>query len=102
MTKSVVIDSAVALLLFPQAAKNTKNTVKAITRDIEIFLNKTNGLDKNFNKLLNISSLEKLVEVMKDNKIYKPTTRAEKLRRLKLAIKFIIRDSNDQELYYRG
>ena len=39
---------------------------------------------------------------MKEVKIYKPTTRAEKLRRLKLAIKFIITPNDDKELYYRG
>ena len=31
-----------------------------------------------------------------------PMTSAEKLRRIKLAIKFIIRQNDDQELYYRG
>ena len=30
------------------------------------------------------------------------STRTEKLRRIKLAIKFKIRQNDDQELYYRG
>ena len=34
--------------------------------------------------------------------MYKPTTRTEKLQRLKLAIKFIIRQQDDQQLYYEG
>ena len=39
---------------------------------------------------------------MTNRKEYRPTTRAEKLRRLKLVKKFMIRRSDNRELYYRG
>ena len=40
--------------------------------------------------------------IMTDDKHYKATTRAEKLRRIKLAIKFIMRQEDNPELYYRA
>ena len=52
--------------------------------------------------LLSIQRLEAFVKGMKDEKQYKPTTIAEKLRRIKLAIKCLIRFNDNQELYYRG
>ena len=56
-------------------------------------------------KLLSIKQIESLiyfVKIMEDDKQYKPTTRAEKFRRVKLAIKCFIRDNDSQDLYYRG
>ena len=41
-------------------------------------------------------------EVMQDEKQYKATTPDEKLRRIKLAIKCLLRYNDEQILYYRG
>ena len=78
-----------------------KETTESIARDVRMYLNQNKtSTESDYNKLLNIQQLETFVEVMSDQ--YKPTTRAEKLRRIKLAIKFIIRQNDDQEVYYRG
>jgi len=54
-------------------------------------------------KLLNIAKLEQFIEVMKDpNKLkFKPSTRREKLYRIKLALKFIRRCFDNEQLFYR-
>ena len=51
-------------------------------------------------KLLSIRQIESFVKVMKEDKQYKPTMRAEKLRRVKLAIKCFVRENDSQNLYY--
>ena len=54
-----------------------------------MYLNQNETTESDYKKLLNIKKLEDFIEVMSDQ--CKPMTRAEKLRRIKLAIKFIIR-----------
>lgn len=53
--------------------------------------------------LLNHKNLEMYYRHLKNNKKYKATTNAEKLRRLKMAIRFIIHEQHeDQSLYFKG
>ena len=66
-----------------------KETTESIVRDVQIYLNQNETTESDYKKLLNIQILENFVEVMSDQ--YKPTTKAKKLRRIKLAIKFVIR-----------
>ena len=54
-----------------------------------------------FEKLTNMETLESFLLNMKDVRHYKPTTRAEKLRRIKLAIQFMMRGKDDQQ-YQKG
>ena len=80
-----------------------QDTTAAIIRDVKMYLNndeQDNATD--CERLLNIRGIEMFVEVMQDDKHYKATTRAEKLRRIKLAIKCLLRHNDDQTLYYRG
>ena len=67
-----------------------------------MYLDETDTTESDYNKLLDTQQLEKFMEAMTKQKEYRPTTRAEKLRRIKLAIKFVIRRNDNQELYYRG
>ena len=53
-------------------------------------------------KLLNIRGIEMFAEVMQDEKHYKATTPDEKLHRIKLAIKCLLRHNDEQILYYWG
>ena len=79
-----------------------KDTTDAIVRDVRMYLDKTTttDLESDYTKLLDIRKVENFVEAISLE--YKPTTRAEKLRRIKLAIKYIIRQNDDNDLYYRG
>lgn len=78
-------------------------TAKATVRDIRMFLSETPGDDEtDTSKLLSLRHLECFKKYMKDVKRYKPTTVTEKLRRIKLAIKYATRDVEDQDLYYRA
>ena len=79
-----------------------KETTASILRDVRMYLDETDTTESDYNKLLDIQQLENFVEVMTNQKEYRPTTRAEKLRRIKLAIKFVIRRNDNRELYYRG
>ena len=65
-----------------------------------MYLNQNETTETDYKKLFNIQKLENFVEIMSDQ--YKPTTRAKKLRQIKLAIKFVIRQNDDKEVYYRG
>ena len=89
-----------------KVTQNKNNdTAKATIRDVKLYLDFTKLNEFNESdelKLLNIKELERFLSIMKDKKMYKPTTMAEKLRRLKLAIKFIIRQQDDQQLFYQG
>ena len=51
--------------------------------------------------LLNLVLLEKFMVTMQEKLIFKPSTVAEKLRRIKLAIRYIIRTKNDKT-YEKG
>ena len=80
----------------------SNETVMAISKDIEIYLKETKTNETDTMKLLNLQQLEAFLKVMKDTKKFKPTTRATKIRRLKLALKYILRNQDDQEVYHRG
>ena len=75
--------------------------MEAIVRDVKGYLRESEGAEPHLNKLLNVEKLESFQKKMKDEKHYKPTTRTEKLRRIKLAIRFMIRGKDDQ-LYTKG
>ena len=66
-----------------------------------MYLDETDTTESDYNKLLDTQQLENFMEAMTKQKEYRPT-RAEKLRRMKLAIKFVIRRNDNRELYYRG
>ena len=51
--------------------------------------------------LLNLCLLEKFMVVMQEKLIFKPSTVAEKLRRIRLAIRYTIRDKDDA-IYTKG
>lgn len=78
-----------------------RDTVEAIIRDVHGYLRESKGSEPDLNKLLNTEKLESYLKKMKEEKQYKPTTRTEKLRRIKLAIRFMIRGKDDQ-LYTKG
>ena len=69
-------------------------TAKSIARDIKLFMD--NACDQSHHELnlLNLS-LEKFMIVMQEELVFKPSTVAEKLRRIRLAISFIIRQKDD-------
>jgi len=77
------------------------DTAMAIIRDVKMYLKETDMAEPDLNKLLNIKQLESFMKKMKDQKEYKATTMAEKLRRIRLAIKYMTRGKDDQ-LYNRG
>ena len=84
------------------AHNKNKATTEAITRDVKNYLDNNKTSEPDSKKLLDIKNLETFVVLMTDDKQYKATTRAEKLRRIKLAIKFIMRQEESPELYYRA
>ncbi|XP_065919571.1 uncharacterized protein [Dysidea avara] len=79
-------------------------TAKSITRDVNLYLGRAEGSNCDILKLLNITELERFMEIMKDPKQlkFKPSTRKEKLNRIKLAIKFAKRSIDDAQLYYKA
>ena len=86
--------------------RNT-DTAKAIVHDVELFFQLTpatshNDLDRLFNK----SNLEKFFQQLLHKKQYKPTTITEKIRRMKLAIKYVIHEEDsmmtDKEIFIKG
>ena len=80
-----------------------EDTTLATLRDVNMYLSEYNEQDgTDDEKLLSIRRIESFVQIMEDDKQYKATTRAEKLRRIKLAIKCLIRENDNPELYYRG
>ena len=56
----------------------------------------------NITLLLNQRNLESYYQHLKNNRKYKPTTNAEKLQRLRMAIRFIIHERENQALYIKG
>ena len=79
--------------------KGIANT-KAIVRDVEVYLNEANPDNRNIARLLSIPQLEEFLGIMR--KKFKPSTRKKKLLRIRLAIKFFIRNVDDQQLNYNG
>lgn len=57
----------------------------------------TDTSDSHFEKLTNMETLESFLLEIKYVRHYKPTMRAEKLRRIKLAIRFTTRGKDDQQ-----
>lgn len=71
---------------------------------MNLYLCRANGNGTEISKLLDVVELEKFVELMKDRKAlnFKPSTRKEKLYRIKLAIKFIRRTIENEQLYQKA
>ena len=82
------------------------DTSKAIVTDLKLFLCLTPGLSSDVDKLFNKTNLEKFFHYLITERAYKPTTIAEKIRRLKMAIKYVIHTEDsvmkNQELFIRG
>ena len=79
-------------------------TAKSTARDVNLYLRSAGGNESDILKLLNITKLEKFIQTMKDPEQlkFKPSTRKEKLYRLKLAVKFAKRSIDDEQFYYRA
>ena len=71
---------------------------------MNLYLSRAGGDDCTINKLLNIPELERYMEAMKDpHQInFKPSTRKEKMHRLKLAIKLAKRNMTNEQLYFKA
>ena len=69
-----------------------KQSSKAIVRDVSLFFESTpsTSCNSDIDKLFNKKNLEKFFQTLLNEKHYKPTTISEKIRRMKLAIKYII------------
>jgi len=84
-----------------------KDASKAIARDVKLFFQSTpDTSNSDIEKLFNKSNLENFFHKLLKERQYKPTTISEKIRRMKLAIKFIIHaeDSTltNKELFIKG
>ena len=80
-------------------------TATAIVRDIQRFFETVTPPGSTFTSrdLLNLKVIEKYYHHLKTTNIFKPTTNAEILRRLKMAIKYIIHaNQTNQQIYIRG
>ena len=84
----------------------SRDTSKAIVTDLKLFSRLTPGSSSDVDKLFNKTNLEKFFHTLITERGYKPTTIAEKIRRLKLAIKYVIHTEDsmmkNQDLYIRG
>jgi len=78
----------------------SKDTAKSTARDIKLFMEEACQTNYESN-LLNLPLLEQFMTVMQEKLIFQPSTVAEKLRRIMLAIRYIIRTKTDQE-YDKG
>lgn len=82
------------------------DTSRAIVADLKLFLCLTPGSSCDVDKLFNKTNLENFFHYLITEKAYKPTTIAEKIRRLKMAIKYVIHAEDsmmqNQELFIRG
>lgn len=57
--------------------------------------------EREIDRLLSIQQLETFLQNMKDEMAFKPSTRKDKLWKIRLAIKYVIRTADDK-LYYKG
>lgn len=71
-----------------------------MVRDVEVYLKHTNESNDDVASLFSMPQLEEFLVHMKTK--FKPSTRKKKLLRIKMAIKFVIRSVDDQQLYYKG
>jgi len=84
-----------------------KDASKAIVRDVKLFFQLTPDTSKSdIDKLFNKTNLESHFQKLLSEKNYKPTTLSEKIRRMKLAIKYVIHAEDsmmmNKELYIKG
>ena len=84
-----------------------KDAAKAIVRDVELFFQLTPSTpDSDIDKLFNKANLERFFQKLLNERHYKPTTISEKIRRMKLAIKYVIHaeDSmlSNRDLFIKG
>ena len=79
-------------------------TANSIVRDIERFFRIVTPKQSRFyhQHLFSAKLLEEYYHFLRVNNKFKPTTNAEKLRRLKMAIKFILHNGTDQQIYIKG
>ena len=81
----------------------SQETAKAISHDVQLFFDSTPHCSSTsaLHILLNNRNLEEFYNLLKDERQYKPTTVAEKLRRMKMAIQFLLHqrdtDTKDDE-----
>ena len=80
------------------------DTAKSTARDVNLYLSRAGGPGSDYLKLLDLVELERFIQLMKDPEElhFKPSTRKEKLYRLKLAIKFARRTIENEQLYYKA
>ena len=82
-----------AYLLTPAGGRRSNPAAKAITSDLMMFFNTTpqSGSDAyKVDTIFEQNNVESYIHHIKTTKNYKPTTVAEKIRRLKLAIEYIM------------
>ena len=84
-----------------------KDVAKAIVRDVKLFFESTPDRSKNdIDILFNKANLESYFQKLLSERQYKPTTLSEKIRRMKLAIKYVIHSEDsmmtNKELFVKG
>lgn len=84
-----------------------KDASKAIVRDVKLFFQSTQDRSKSdIDILFNKKNLESHFQKLLSEKNYKPTTLSEKIRRMKLAIKYVIHAEDslmmNKELFIKG
>ena len=89
-----------AYLRSTAGGNRNKSTARSITSDVMMFFSNIaeSSKDKNCCKidmLFNIANLRSFLHFITHEKNYKPTTITEKIRRLKLAIQYIMSNSKD-------
>jgi len=77
-------------------------TAKSHASDVRLFMIKSYGNDTNTMNLISLPMLEKFRLTMQNELHYKPSTIKEKLKRIALAIRYVIRNIDNQEIYYKG
>lgn len=85
----------------------SKDSSKMIVRDVELFFQSTPCTSRNdIDKLFNKGNLENFFQKILNERHYKPTTLSEKIRRMKLAIKYVIHAEDsmlaNKELFIKG
>ena len=83
------------------------DTAKSIVADLKLFFFLTPASSSSYvDMLLNKTNLEGFIHILATERRYKPTTIAEKIRRLKMGIKYLIHAEDsmmkNQDLFIRG
>ena len=78
----------------------SSTTAKSTARDVNLYFRRAGG---NNSDILNIAKLEQFIQSKKNPEElnFKQSNRKEKLYRLKFTIKFVRRNINNEQLYYR-